>query len=94
MVLLRLTSTASRLTLGEVLDAKVTPLDEKKIREVFATAQGEMAIESFLGKLKAFWETYSVQFSVYKNKCRLIRGQSRVSPKRRALVHRPTFLAT
>jgi hypothetical protein len=62
------------MRVGDVLDAKILPLDDKKMREVFATAQGEIAIESFLSKLKAFWETYPLSFSVYKGKCRLIRG--------------------
>jgi dynein heavy chain 1 len=64
----------SKMRLGDVLDAKMMPLDDKKMREVFVTAQGEIAIESFLAKLKAYWETYSITFSVYKSKCRLIRG--------------------
>ncbi len=74
-VVLKLAVPVYKLKLGDVLDVKFTPVDDKRLRELFVTAQGEIAIESFLSKLKSYWESYTVSFSVYKAKCRLIRGQ-------------------
>ena len=63
----------SRLTLGTVWNSNLKAR-EPQLKELLRTAQGELALENFLGGLKSFWETYKLQLAAYKAKCRLIKG--------------------
>jgi dynein heavy chain 1, cytosolic len=47
---------------------------KKEIGEILATAQGEMAIEVFLGDIRARWMKQELEFALYQNRTRLIKG--------------------
>ncbi|KAJ2157684.1 dynein heavy chain [Coemansia sp. RSA 552] len=63
----------SELTLGAVWGFDI-PRNESLIREVITVAQGEMALEQFLGQIRETWTGYALDLVAYQAKCRLIRG--------------------
>lgn len=61
------------LTVGTLWDHGI--LDRKKdIHEVLTTAQGEMAIEVFLGQVRDRWTSQELDLVLFQNRTRLIRG--------------------
>ncbi len=71
---MRIEAPFQRLSLGDILDSRMSPAEDKRVRDVLVTAQGEMAIDAFLSKLRSYWETNTLSFSTYKGKCRLVKG--------------------
>ncbi|KAJ3260954.1 hypothetical protein HK103_006909 [Boothiomyces macroporosus] len=47
---------------------------EKQVEEIISLAQGEMALEEYLKQIKAVWSQYSLEFTNFQNKCRLVKG--------------------
>ncbi|KAJ1934844.1 dynein heavy chain, partial [Linderina macrospora] len=70
---LRVSTTMSDLTLGDVWDFDIVR-NESVIREVITVAQGEMALEEFLGQIRETWTGYVLELIPYQTKCRLIKG--------------------
>ena len=66
-------STVSERTLGQIWDIDLIK-NEKLVREVLITAQGEMALEQFLQQTKDVWSNYMLELIRYQTKCQLIRG--------------------
>ncbi|KAJ2012506.1 dynein heavy chain, partial [Coemansia sp. S85] len=79
---LRLPASASvsELTLGAVWDFDIVR-NESLIREVIVVAQGEMALEEFLGQIRETWTGYVLELIPYQGKCRLIKGWDDVFAK-------------
>lgn len=63
----------SELTLGHVWDADLIR-QEVVIRDVLATAQGELAIENYISTVREYWTNYIVDLVSYQQKTKLIRG--------------------
>ncbi|ORY81439.1 dynein heavy chain, cytosolic [Protomyces lactucae-debilis] len=61
------------LTLGDVWSLRLSAND-KIIRSVLIDAQGELALEEFLLKVKEAWTSQVLELINYQNKCRLIKG--------------------
>ncbi|KAJ2558174.1 dynein heavy chain [Coemansia sp. RSA 1933] len=70
---LRVSAVMSDLTLGDVWDFDILR-NESIIREVITVAQGEMALEEFIGQIRETWTGYVLELVPYQNKCRLIKG--------------------
>ncbi|KAI9501195.1 dynein heavy chain [Coemansia spiralis] len=70
---LKVSTTMSDLTLGDVWDFDILR-NESIIRDVIIVAQGEMALEEFLGQIRETWTGYVLELVPYQNKCRLIKG--------------------
>ncbi|KAJ1798747.1 dynein heavy chain, partial [Coemansia sp. RSA 2399] len=70
---LRVSAAMSDLTLGDVWDFDILR-NESAIREVITVAQGEMALEEFIGQIRETWTGYVLELVPYQNKCRLIKG--------------------
>ncbi|KAJ1851647.1 dynein heavy chain, partial [Coemansia sp. RSA 2703] len=66
-------ATLSDLTLGDVWNFDIVR-NESVIRDVITVAQGEMALEEFLGQIRETWTGYVLELIQYQNKCRLIKG--------------------
>ncbi|KAJ3322044.1 hypothetical protein HDV06_003645 [Boothiomyces sp. JEL0866] len=47
---------------------------EKQVEEIINLAQGEMALEEYLKQIKGVWSQYSLEFTNFQNKCRLVKG--------------------
>ncbi|KAJ3273119.1 hypothetical protein HDV01_004758 [Terramyces sp. JEL0728] len=47
---------------------------EKQVEEIISLAQGEMALEEYLKQIKSVWAQYSLEFTNFQNKCRLVKG--------------------
>lgn len=70
---LRVSPSMSELTLGHVWDFDIQK-NETLIRDVITMAQGEMALEEFLGQIRETWTGYVLELVPYQSKCRLIKG--------------------
>ncbi|KAJ2847645.1 dynein heavy chain, partial [Coemansia erecta] len=70
---LRVSAGMADLTLGDVWDFDILR-NEAAIREVITVAQGEMALEEFIGQIRETWTGYVLELVPYQNKCRLIKG--------------------
>ncbi|KAI8321400.1 dynein heavy chain [Martensiomyces pterosporus] len=70
---LRVSTTMSDLTLGDVWDFDIVR-NESTIRDIITVAQGEMALEEFLGQIRETWTGYVLELIPYQSKCRLIKG--------------------
>ncbi|KAJ2839355.1 dynein heavy chain, partial [Coemansia erecta] len=66
-------SSLSDMALGDVWDFDIVR-NESVIRDVITVAQGEMALEEFLGQIRETWTGYVLELIPYQNKCRLIKG--------------------
>ncbi|KAJ2638163.1 dynein heavy chain [Coemansia sp. RSA 1286] len=66
-------SSMSDMTLGDVWDFDIVR-NESVIRDVITVAQGEMALEEFLGQIRETWTGYVLELIPYQSKCRLIKG--------------------
>jgi len=64
------------LTLGHLWSALDPLLHRSLVSETLTTAQGEMALEIFLGQVQDIWETMEVELSstLYRGRVRLIKG--------------------
>lgn len=65
--------TPSSVTLGTVWDLDLKR-NESIVKNVLATAQGELALEEYIKQVKETWGNYPLELVNYQNKCRLIRG--------------------
>lgn len=65
--------TLAELTLGQLWDVDLQK-NETVVRDILATAQGEMALEEFLKQVAEVWKSYMLDLINYQNKCRIIRG--------------------
>lgn len=63
----------SELTVGLLWDKGVIPR-KKEMQEILAVAQGEMALEVFLGQVRDRWMKQELELVLYQNRVRLIRG--------------------
>ncbi|KAJ2891555.1 dynein heavy chain, partial [Coemansia aciculifera] len=73
-------ASVSELTLGAVWDFDIVR-NETLIRDVIVVAQGEMALEEFLGQIRETWTGYVLELIPYQGKCRLIKGWDDVFAK-------------
>ncbi|KAK6094055.1 dynein heavy chain [Batrachochytrium dendrobatidis] len=62
------------LTVGHLWNSTRLKEKEKLIDEVLEIAAGELALEEYLKQTKAIWTSYSLEFTNYQNKCRLVKG--------------------
>jgi dynein heavy chain 1 len=70
---LGITCSYSELTVGVLWDEGVLTR-KKEIGEILAVAQGEMALEMFLGQVRDRWMKQELELVLFQNRVRLIRG--------------------
>jgi dynein heavy chain 1 len=63
----------SELTLGSIWEADPIAND-KPFKNVIRVAEGELALETFVGGIKKYWEDYLLDITNYHNKVNLVRG--------------------
>eukprot|EP00934_Nitzschia_sp_Nitz4_P009291 Nitzschia sp. Nitz4//scaffold6_size259037//29898//42524//NITZ4_001045-RA/size259037-augustus-gene-0.315-mRNA-1//-1//CDS//3329556806//9281//frame0 len=66
-------SAFSELTIGVLWDKGVLTR-KKEINEILTVAQGEMALEVFLGQIRDRWMKQELELVLFQNRVRLIRG--------------------
>ncbi|KAH6598857.1 hypothetical protein BASA50_003364 [Batrachochytrium salamandrivorans] len=66
--------TQSSLTVGHLWHSANLREKEKLIDDVINVASGELALEEYIKQIKGVWATYSLDFTNYQSKCRLVRG--------------------
>nr|KAJ3421295.1 hypothetical protein HK105_003977 [Polyrhizophydium stewartii] len=64
----------STMTVGHLWNSARLRDKEKQVDDVLGVAQGELALEEYLKQIKATWTAYSLDFTNYQNKCRLVKG--------------------
>ena len=70
---LRLGTSLQNLTLGRMWKVGLGKY-AKFLNGVIRQAQGEMALEQFIGEVKDYWVAFELELVNFQNKCRLIRG--------------------
>ena len=70
---LGITSPVSELTVGALWDKGVLAR-KKEMNEILTVAQGEMALEVFLGQVRDRWMKQELELVIFQNRVRLIRG--------------------
>ena len=63
----------SDLSLGDVWGVEIGAQD-KALKDIFRTAQGEKALEEFIRQVQETWTGFKFELVNYQNRCRLIRG--------------------
>ena len=71
--ILKIASSLSQLTIGQLLDAGLFT-KERSLRDIFRTAQGEQALESFLAEIKEYWGNFEVNLVNFQNKVKIVSG--------------------
>jgi len=61
------------MTLGNLWDLDLQK-NEKEVRDVIVTAQGELALEEYIKQVREFWQSFELELVAYQGKCRLIKG--------------------
>ncbi|XP_034246586.1 dynein heavy chain, cytoplasmic-like isoform X2 [Thrips palmi] len=70
---LRVSWVLSDLTLGQVWDVNLQK-NESVVKDIILAAQGEMALEESLKKVRESWQSYELDLVNHQNECRLITG--------------------
>lgn len=61
------------LTLGDVWDLNLS-INSKRVQDVVAVANGELALENYLKQIRETWTGYELELFNYQGVCRLIKG--------------------
>lgn len=73
--ILELTNLSSDdLTVSQLWNAPKLSENSKAIDEILSSAQGELTIENFLSATRNYWASCSLNFTHFRNKCRLVKG--------------------